>query len=225
MPGEEAWLVGEWRSNGERKDYLSNLPAEARVHHQSPVGLRTGAPTKEELGLDHFEGRSCAYAFLQHQRRNKAKAGKRTRHGAPKPTLPAIRTRGHKHPLISVSPTTMSARPYPLQNVKIHSAKVVLACPAGSTEFAIHRLISSGRSICGHRRSCSGFRSKKPPQFRHVRPQLLTVRRSSQLKCWRNDLNSFQRHSPSEISPPVPCFQIYPWPVDNVCVQNQTPRQ
>ena len=29
MPGEEAWLVGEWRSNRERKYYLSNLPADA----------------------------------------------------------------------------------------------------------------------------------------------------------------------------------------------------
>jgi hypothetical protein len=28
MPGEEAWLVGEWRSNDERKYSLSNLPAE-----------------------------------------------------------------------------------------------------------------------------------------------------------------------------------------------------
>jgi SRSO17 transposase len=27
MPGEEAWLIGEWRSSGERKYYLSNLPA------------------------------------------------------------------------------------------------------------------------------------------------------------------------------------------------------
>ena len=31
MPGEEAWLLGERRSNGERKHYLSNLPAEATV--------------------------------------------------------------------------------------------------------------------------------------------------------------------------------------------------
>lgn len=29
MPGEEAWVVGEHRSSGERKDYLSNLPANA----------------------------------------------------------------------------------------------------------------------------------------------------------------------------------------------------
>ncbi len=52
MPGEEAWLVGEWRSNDERKYYLSNLPAEAtlkaaRVCHQSPMGLRAGASTNE----------------------------------------------------------------------------------------------------------------------------------------------------------------------------------
>ncbi|WP_264801723.1 transposase, partial [Acetobacter nitrogenifigens] len=28
MPGEEAWLIGERRSTGERKYYLSNLPAD-----------------------------------------------------------------------------------------------------------------------------------------------------------------------------------------------------
>ena len=31
MPGEEAWLVGEHRSNGERKYYLSNLPANTAI--------------------------------------------------------------------------------------------------------------------------------------------------------------------------------------------------
>jgi len=31
MPGEEAWLVGEWRSSGERKYYLSNLPADTTL--------------------------------------------------------------------------------------------------------------------------------------------------------------------------------------------------
>jgi hypothetical protein len=64
LPGEEAWLVGEHRASGERKYYLANLPAKA--------DLRTLAATikarwiceqahqqlKEELGLDHFEGRS-----------------------------------------------------------------------------------------------------------------------------------------------------------------------
>jgi SRSO17 transposase len=86
LPGDEAWLIGEHRTSGEKKYYLANLPAEA--------DLRTLAATiksrwiceqahqqlKEELGLDHFEGRSwqglhrhalmtmIAYAFLQHRR-------------------------------------------------------------------------------------------------------------------------------------------------------------
>ena len=86
MPGEEVWLVGEHRSSGERKHYVSNLPAD------TPVKVLVGAikarwvceqahqQLKEELGLDHFEGRSwvglhrhalmtmMAYAFLQARR-------------------------------------------------------------------------------------------------------------------------------------------------------------
>ena len=64
LPGDEAWLIGEHRSSGEKKYYLANLPA--------ATSLRTLAATikarwiceqahqqlKEELGLDHFEGRS-----------------------------------------------------------------------------------------------------------------------------------------------------------------------
>jgi SRSO17 transposase len=86
LPGEQAWLVGEHRMSGEKKYYLANLPEK--------TDLRTLAATikarwvceqahqqlKEELGLDHFEGRSwqglhrhalmtmIAYAFLQHRR-------------------------------------------------------------------------------------------------------------------------------------------------------------
>jgi SRSO17 transposase len=86
LPGDETWLIGEHRTSGEKKFYLANLPAE--------TDLRTLAATikarwvceqahqqlKEELGLDHFEGRSwqglhrhalmttIAYAFLQHRR-------------------------------------------------------------------------------------------------------------------------------------------------------------
>ena len=83
MPGEEAWLVGEHRSNGERKYYLSNLPVD------TPIKVLAGAikarwiceqahqQLKEELGLDHFEGRSwtglhrhalMTMAFLQSRR-------------------------------------------------------------------------------------------------------------------------------------------------------------
>ena len=31
LPGDEVWLVGEWRSSGERKYYLSNLPPRTSV--------------------------------------------------------------------------------------------------------------------------------------------------------------------------------------------------
>jgi SRSO17 transposase len=37
MPGQEAWLVGEHRSNDERKYYLSNLPA------NTPIKVLAGA--------------------------------------------------------------------------------------------------------------------------------------------------------------------------------------
>lgn len=95
LPGDEAWLVGEQRASGERKYHLANLPA--------GTNLRTLAATikarwvceqahqqmKEELGLDHFEGRSwqglhrhalmtmIAYAFLQHRRLTTARTGKK----------------------------------------------------------------------------------------------------------------------------------------------------
>ena len=86
MPGEEAWLVGELRRSGERKYYLSNLPADADLATLAAtikarwVCEQAHQQMKEELGLDHFEGRSwqglhrhalmtmIAYAFLQHRR-------------------------------------------------------------------------------------------------------------------------------------------------------------
>ena len=95
LPGDEAWLIGEHRASGEKKYYLANLPA--------ATDLRTLAATikarwiceqahqqlKEELGLDHFEGRSwqglhrhalmtmLAFAFLQYRRLKKARRGKK----------------------------------------------------------------------------------------------------------------------------------------------------
>lgn len=86
MPGEEAWLVGEHRSNGERKYYLSNLPADTAIKDVAGaikarwICEQAHQQLKEELGLDHFEGRSwtglhrhllmtmMAYAFLQTRR-------------------------------------------------------------------------------------------------------------------------------------------------------------
>lgn len=86
LPGDAAWLVCERRATGERKYYLTNHPAHtARVHLLRAIKARWACEQahqqlKEELGLDHFEGRSwlglhhhalltmIAFAFLQHRR-------------------------------------------------------------------------------------------------------------------------------------------------------------
>lgn len=63
MPCEEAWLVGEHRSDGERKYYLYNLPAETSIRDRASaikarwVCEQTHWQHKEELGLNQFEGR------------------------------------------------------------------------------------------------------------------------------------------------------------------------
>ncbi len=86
LPGEEMWLVGEHRITGERKYYLSNLPPDASLETLAAlikarwVCEQMHQQMKDELGLDHFEGRSwrglhhhallcqLAMAFLQHLR-------------------------------------------------------------------------------------------------------------------------------------------------------------
>src|SRR3546814_2629612 len=83
MPGDEVWIIGERRSTGERKYYISNMPAEASLKTLAAavkarwICEQAHQQLKEELGLDHFEGRSwtglhrhtlmtmIAYAFLQ----------------------------------------------------------------------------------------------------------------------------------------------------------------
>jgi SRSO17 transposase len=68
--------VREERISGERKHYLSNLPPEATLKQLARwIYEEAHQQMKEELDLDHFEGRSwtglnrhalvMAYAFLQ----------------------------------------------------------------------------------------------------------------------------------------------------------------
>jgi SRSO17 transposase len=96
MPGEQAWLIGERRAGGEYKYYLSNLPGDTPIKTLvSAVKARwvceqAHQQLKEELGLDHFEGRSwqgihrhalmtmIAYAFLQHRRLATARREKKS---------------------------------------------------------------------------------------------------------------------------------------------------
>jgi len=95
LPGEDVWVVGERRSTGERKYYLSNLPADTPLKQLAGaikarwVCEQAHQQLKEELGLDHFEGRSwtglhrhalmtmIAYAYLQSRRLNEARGGKK----------------------------------------------------------------------------------------------------------------------------------------------------
>ena len=95
LPGEEVWLVGERRSSGEQKYYLSNLPADTGLKRLAAiikarwVCEQAHQQLKEELGLDHFEGRSwrglhrhalmamIAFCVLQHLRLAAAERGKK----------------------------------------------------------------------------------------------------------------------------------------------------
>jgi SRSO17 transposase len=90
LPADEAWLFGEHRMSGEKKHYLANLPAKTELRTLAAtikarwICEQAHQQMKEELGLDHFEGRSwqglhrhalmtmIAYAF-QHRRLATAK--------------------------------------------------------------------------------------------------------------------------------------------------------
>ena len=140
MPGEEAWLIGEWRSSGERKYYLSNLPANANLKRLAAaikarrVGEQAHQQMKEELGLDHFEGRSwqglhrhalmtmIAYAFLQHQRLKQAKREKKNPSRAAATDPARCPTRRHQRALAKANPRTMS----PLPNARQNTIEIIL---------------------------------------------------------------------------------------------------
>src|SRR5205823_12768909 len=95
LPGDEAWLIGEHRVSGEKKCYLANLPAGMDLRSLAAtikarwICEQAHQQLKEELGLDHFEGRSwhglhrhalmtmIAYAFLQHRRLAKVRREKK----------------------------------------------------------------------------------------------------------------------------------------------------
>ena len=109
LPGEEVWVVGEHRSSGEHIYYLSNPPADTPIKQLAGaikarwVCEQAHQQLKEELGLDHFEGRSwtglhrhalmtmIAYAFLQSRRLSAAGRKKRISGPPPQPSMPASR--------------------------------------------------------------------------------------------------------------------------------------
>jgi SRSO17 transposase len=126
MPGDEVWLVGERRSTGEQKYYVSNLPVEATIRMLAVaikarwVCEQAHQQLKEELGLDHFEGRSwiglhrhalmtmIAYAFLQ-SRRIKAAGRKKKSLGTAATTKHTGHQASHPRPLHTTAAHAMSA--------------------------------------------------------------------------------------------------------------------
>jgi SRSO17 transposase len=140
LPGEEAWLVGEHRATGERKYYLANHPADIPLETLAAlikarwVCEQMHQQLKDELGLDHFEGRSwrglhhhallclLAFAFLQHLRLG----GKKRRHLAPArstaPAEPARRPAPHPggaHPRAPALPPLPAALRAPPPALKL----------------------------------------------------------------------------------------------------------
>jgi SRSO17 transposase len=128
LPGEEVWLVGEHRSTGEKKYYLANLPAQTDLPTLAAtikarwVCEQAHQQLKEEIGLDHFEGRCwqglhrhalmtmIAYAFLQHRRLATAKRKKKNRRSTAPPNS-ARRAPRHSHAVRSAASTTVSELP------------------------------------------------------------------------------------------------------------------
>ena len=128
LPGEEVWLIGERRTSGETKYYLVNLPPETKLRRLAAIVKarwiceQAHQQVKEELGLDHFEGRSwqglhrhalmtmIAYAFLQYRRL--ATAGRKKKKQRPATTAkPASRPSHHHQSHTAGHTRTMSALP------------------------------------------------------------------------------------------------------------------
>jgi SRSO17 transposase len=130
LPGEAAWLVGEWRDTGERKFYLTNHPERTALRAlAAAIKARWSCEQahqqlKEELGLDHFEGRTwlglhhhalmtlISFAFLQHLRLD---AIRRRGENAAEPCRPTAAVAPRDSPR---APRAPRRRASPLPNVQ-----------------------------------------------------------------------------------------------------------
>ena len=137
LPGEEVWLIGEHRMSGEKKYYLANLPAKTALRALAAtikarwVCEQAHQQLKEELGLDHFEGRSwqglhrhalmtmIAYAFLQHRRLATARRKKKHQRPAAS-TDPA--SRATRHPRTDPSATAAAMPSLPKMDLRQDAA-------------------------------------------------------------------------------------------------------
>jgi FOG: Transposase len=126
MPGDEVWLVGERRSTGEQKYYVSNLPADATIKTLAATikarwsVSRRISSSRRSLASTTFEGRSwtglhrhalmtmIAYAFLQ-SRRLKAAGRKKKNLRTATTTKHAGYQASDPRPLRTTSTPTMSS--------------------------------------------------------------------------------------------------------------------
>jgi len=123
MPGDEVWLVGERRSTGEQKYYVSNLPADASLKMLAAtikarwVCEQAHQQLKEELGSITSKVdpgpvtptrlmTMIAYAFLQ-SRRLKAAGRKKKSRGTAATTEHAGHQASHPRPLRTASTRAM----------------------------------------------------------------------------------------------------------------------
>jgi len=136
LPGDEVWLVGEWRSCGERQYSLSNLPPS--ISRRALVGTikarwvceQAHQQLKDELGLDPYEGRSwtglhrhalmtcLARAYLQHLRLSEVSQTDRGKKDVPLPTTAtgpelAGGAAGHHRPTVRVAHSSRAMPPLP----------------------------------------------------------------------------------------------------------------
>jgi SRSO17 transposase len=113
LPGQAAWLVCEARSSGERKYYFTNHPPNTprrtlvRAIKARWACEQAHQQLKDELGLDHYEGRSwlglhhhalltmMAFTYLQHRRlASQLQAGEKNKSQCPGSATPANTTSG-----------------------------------------------------------------------------------------------------------------------------------
>ena len=132
LPGDEVWLVGEWRSSGERKYHLSNLPPRTSLRALAAaikarwVCEQGHQQLKQELGLGHFEGRSwtglhrpalmtcIAFAYLQHLRLAGQRSAGPGKNAAPRSGTATLTEPAGGAPRHHGAPVRRSRRPNPL---------------------------------------------------------------------------------------------------------------
>jgi SRSO17 transposase len=137
LPGEVAWLVGEERATGVRKYYVTNHPAGTTLRTLAAVIKarwsceQAHQQMKEELGLDHFEGRSwlglhhhalfsmLAFTFLQHLRLQSPRRKKNSARPAARALPPRRAARPARAHVAGSSPLSRLPRSHSLSSATV----------------------------------------------------------------------------------------------------------